>query len=302
MGTDATIPRSQLGRAWLVLKLTAEGFVDDDAWSHGASIAYFTLFSLAPVLLVVIAVAGMSFGNDAARGAIADELGGLMGRDTAEATQAMVRSASDRLTGTWATVIGLVAILIAITGVFGEIQSALNKVWKVSPRDSTMSRLVRARLASLGLVIAFGFVLTVSLTISAALTALTTFLHGVFPLLEVALGGLDFVVSLTLVAAMFAAMYKVLPDAAIAWRDVVVGALVATVLFGAGKYVIALYIGNSNIASSFGAAGALIVLLLWIFYSSQIFLLGAEFTRAWAQVWGSHRVGMPQKPELLRNA
>ena len=244
----------------------------------------------------------MTFGNDAARGAIADELGGLMGRDTAEATQAMVRSASDRLTGTWATVIGLVTILIAITGVFGEMQSALNKVWKVSPPDSTMSRLVRARLASLGLVIAFGFVLTVSLTISAALTALTTFLHGVFPLLEVALGGLDFVVSLILVAAMFAAMYKVLPDAAIAWRDVVIGALVATVLFGAGKYVIALYIGNSNIASSFGAAGALIVLLLWIFYSSQIFLLGAEFTRAWAQVWGSHKVGMPQKPELLRNA
>ena len=165
-----------------------------------------------------------------------------------------------------------------------------------------MSRLVRARLASLGLVIAFGFVLTVSLTISAALTALTTFLHGVFPLLEMALGGLDFVVSLTLVAAMFAAMYKVLPDAAIAWRDVGIGALVATVLFGAGKYAIALYIGNSNIASSFGAAGALIVLLLWIFYSSQIFLLGAEFTRAWAQVWGSHKVGMPQKPELLRNA
>ena len=182
----------------------------------------------------------MAFGNDAAQGAIADELGGLMGRDTAEATQAMVRSASDRLSGTWATVIGLVTILIAITGVFGEMQSALNKVWKVSPPNSTMSRLVRARLASLGLVIAFGFVLTVSLTISAALTALTTFLHGVFPLLEVALGGLDFVVSLILVAAMFAAMYKVLPDAAIAWRDVVIGALVATVLFGAGKYVIAL--------------------------------------------------------------
>ena len=165
-----------------------------------------------------------------------------------------------------------------------------------------MSRLVRARLASLGLAIAFGFVLTVSLTISAVLTALTTFLHGVFPLLEVALGGLDFVVSLILVAAMFAAMYKVLPDAAIAWRDVGIGALVATVLFGAGKYAIALYIGNSNVASSFGAAGALIVLLLWIFYSSQIFLLGAEFTRAWAQVWGSHKVGMPQKPELLQNA
>jgi membrane protein len=169
--------------------------------------------------------------------------------------------------GTWATVMGLATILIAITGVSGEMQSALNKV----------------------------------LTISAALSGLTTFLHGVFPLLELALRNFDFVVSLILVAAMFAAMYKVLPDAAIAWRDVVVGALVATVLFGAGKYGIALYIGNSNIASSFGAAGALIVLLLWIFYSSQILLLGAEFTRAWAHVCGSHKVGMSQKPELLEN-
>jgi membrane protein len=286
---------------WLVLKLTAEGFVDDDAWSLGASIAYFTLFSIAPVLLVVIAVAGMTFGDDAARGAIVEELGGLMGRDTAEATQAMVLSASDRLTGTWATVIGLVTIVVAITGVFGELQSALNKVWKVSPANSTVSRLVRARLTSLGLVIAFGFVLTVSLTISATLTALTSVLHGVFPLLEVALGGLEIFVSLFLVAAMFAAMYKVLPDAAIDWKDVSVGALVATLLFGAGKYLIALYIGNSNVASSFGAAGALIVLLLWIFYSSQIFLLGAEFTRAWAQVWGSHKVGMPQESKLLPN-
>jgi membrane protein len=171
----------------------------------------------------------------------------------------MVRSASDRMTGTLATLIGLVTILVAITGVFGEIQSALNAVWKVVPPKATMSRLVRARLASLGLVIAFGFVLMVSLTVGAALTALLTFLHGVFPVLEVTLGVLDFVVSILLVAAMFAAMYKVLPDAPIAWRDVGIGALVATMLFAGGKYLIALYIGSSNIASSFGAAGALIV-------------------------------------------
>jgi membrane protein len=281
------LPRTTWGRIWLVLKLTAEGFVADDAWSRGAAIAYFTLFSVAPVLLVVIAVAGLTFGRDAAQGAIVDELAGLMGRETAEATQAMVRSASDRMAGKLATLIGLVTILLAITGVFGEIQSALNAVWKAAPHHSTVSRLVRARLVSLGLVICFGFVLMVSLTVSAALTALLTLLHSVFPVLEVALGGLDFLLSILLLAALFAAMYKILPDTPIAWRDVGIGALVATLLFAGGKYLIALYIGSSNIASSFGAAGALIVLLLWIFYSAQIFLLGAEFTRAWAHVWGS---------------
>jgi membrane protein len=210
-----------------------------------------------------------------------------MGRETAEALQAMVRGASDRMTGQVATLIGIVTILLATTGVFGEVQSALNAVWKTAPRRSTMTRLMRARLASLGLVIAFGFVLIVSLAVGAALTALSTFLHGVFPALEAGLAVLDFILSIVLVSALFAAMYKVLPDTPIDWRDVGIGALVATLLFAGGKYLIALYIGRSNVASSFGAAGALIVLLLWIFYSAQIFLLGAEFTRAWARVWGS---------------
>jgi membrane protein len=284
-------PRSSLGRIWLLLRLTGEGFVDDDAWSLGASIAYFTLFSVAPTLLVVIAVAGLVFGHDAAQGAVVDQLSGLMGRETAEALQAMIRSASDRLSGTIATLVGLGAILLATSGVFGEVQSSLNAVWKAKPRRSTMSRLVRARLASLGLVIAFGFVLMVSLAVSAALSALSTFLHGVFPAMEAALALVDFALSIVLISALFAAMYKVLPDSPIAWHDVGIGAVVATALFAGGKYLIALYIGSSDIASSFGAAGALIVLLLWIFYSAQIFLLGAEFTRAWAHVYGSRSDG-----------
>lgn len=279
--------RTLPGKVWLLLRMTGESFIADDAWSRGASIAYFTLFSVAPTLLVVIAVAGLVFGQDAAQGAIVDQLSGLMGRATAEAVQAMIRSASDHMSGTWATVIGLVAILLATTGVFGEVQASLNTVWEAKSRRSTLSRLVRARLASLGLVIAFGFVLMVSLAVSAALTALMTFLHGVFPVLEAGLAVIDFVLSIVLISALFAAMYKVLPDTPIAWRDVIVGAVCATLLFAAGKYLIALYIGESNIASSFGAAGALIVLLLWIFYSAQIFLLGAEFTRAWACVFGS---------------
>jgi len=281
------MPRTTLGRLWQVLRLTAESFAADDAWSRGASIAYFTLFSVAPTLLVMIATAGLVFGEEASQGAIVRELSGLMGHSTAEAVEGVVRSASDKLTGRIATLIGIAAIVLATSGVFGEVQSALNAVWKAAPRRSTMTRLLRARLASLGLVIAFGFVLMVSLALGAALAALSTYMHVVFPALDVGLRGIDFLLSVGLTAALFAAMYKILPDTPIAWHDVIIGAVVATILFAGGKYLIALYIGRSNVASSFGAAGALIVLLLWIFYSAQIFLLGAEFTRAWACVFGS---------------
>ncbi|WP_422029212.1 YihY/virulence factor BrkB family protein [Reyranella sp.] len=278
---------SYSGRIRRLLTETVEGYIGDDAFSRGAAIAYFTLFSLAPVLLLVIAVAGLVFGQEAAEGAVVEQLSGLMGRETAEAMQAMIRSASDRMTGLVATVIGLFTILLAASGVFGEVQSALNAIWKAKPRDSTMSRLLRARLASFGLVITLGFVLMVSLTLSAALTALGKFLKYTFPAAEVAVQAADLLISVLLISSLFAIMYKVLPETPIRWRDVAVGALAATGLFQGGKYLIALYIGQSNVASSFGAAGALIVLLLWIFYSAQIFLLGAEFTRAWTHVYGA---------------
>lgn len=284
---------SSFALARRLLTETVEGFIADDAFSRGASIAYFTLFSLAPVLLLVIAVAGLVFGQEAAEGAVVEQLSGLMGRETAEAMQAMIRSASDRMTGLVATVIGLFTILLAASGVFGEVQAALNAIWKAEPRSSTMSRLLRARLASFGLVITLGFVLMVSLALSAALTALGKFLKYSFPAAEAAVQATDLLISVVLISGLFAIMYKVLPDTPIRWRDVAVGALAATGLFEGGKYLIALYIGQSNVASSFGAAGALIVLLLWIFYSAQIFLLGAEFTRAWTHVYGARRRDAP---------
>lgn len=275
------------GRVRRLLVETVEGFIDDDAFSRGASIAYFTLFSLAPTLLLVIAIAGLVFGRDAAQGAVVEQLSGLMGRDTAEAMQAMIRSAGDRLSGVLATAIGVFTIFLAASGVFGEVQSALNAIWKAKSTRSTMSRLVRARIASFGLVITLGFVLMVSLTLSAALTALARFLKYRFPVAEFAVQAIDLAISVVLISGMFAIMYKVLPDTPIRWRDVAVGALMATGLFEGGKYVIALYIGQTDVATSFGAAGALIVLLLWIFYSTLIFLLGAEFTRAWTHVYGA---------------
>ncbi|MGD9878673.1 MAG: YihY/virulence factor BrkB family protein [Reyranella sp.] len=270
-----------LRRAWALIRGTLEGYIADDAFSRGASIAYFTLFSLAPVLLVIIAVAGMVFGRDAARGAIVDQLSGLMGRDTAGALQAMLRSASDRFSGALATVIGLATVLLAATGVFGEVQMALNAIWKAKSRRSTLSRLVQARIASLGLVIALGFILMVSLVLSAALAAIAAFLKAILPAGAVLVTAIDVVVSATLITSVFAIMYKTLPDRIVRWRDALPGALFATILFEGGKYLIALYIGQTGIASSFGGAGAIIVMLLWIFYSAQIFLLGAEFSRAW---------------------
>lgn len=278
-----------LSAAWILLKDTVTGFIDDDALSRGASIAYYTLFSIAPVLLVVIAIAGLGFGREAAQGAIVDELGVMMGHQTAEALQAMIESAAKPREGALATIGGIIVLIIATSGVFIEVQSAMNAIWKSKPDPhSTLTRLVRARLASIGLVATCGFLLTVSLATSAALASLSTYLKYVFPAFQVVVSVFDVAISAILIGGMFAAMFKVLPDTRIAWRDVAVGALASTVLFEGGKYAIAFYIGQTNIASSYGAAGALIILLVWIYYSSQIFLLGAEFSRAYARRYGSH--------------
>jgi membrane protein len=274
---------------WVLTRDTVDGFIEDGALSRGASIAYFTLFSIAPVLLVVVAIAGLVFGQDAAEGAIVDQVSAMMGRDTAQALQAMVESAAQPREGIIASVIGIVVLIVATTGVFGEVQTAMNEIWKATPaRRSTLTRLVRARLASLGLVVTAGFLLTVSLATSAALAGFSTYLRAVFPAAETVLNVIDLVVSALLIAGLFAAMFKVLPDAPITWRDVGIGALVSTVLFEGGKYAIAFYVGQSNVASSYGAAGALIVLLVWIYYSAQIFLVGAEFSKAFAHRYGSH--------------
>jgi membrane protein len=278
-----------LSAAWQLLRDTIAGFIDDEALSWGASIAYYTLFSIAPVLLVVVAIAGLAFGREAAQGAIVEQFSELMGHQTAEALQGMVESAAKPHEGTWATLIGVTVLLIAVSGVFGEVQSAMNAIWKAAtPETSALTRLVRARLVSLGLVVTAGFLLTVSLVASAALSTFSTYLKFVFPEVQTVLTLVDIVLSALLIAGMFAAMFKILPDTDIAWRDVAIGAFVTTALFEAGKYAIAFYIGQSNVASSYGAAGALIVLLIWIYYSAQIFLLGAEFSRAYAKRYGSH--------------
>jgi membrane protein len=290
-GTDILAGRCahMLRKYFALVRATVTGFIADDALSRGAAIAYYTVTSMAPVLLIVIAIAGFVFGTEAAQGAIVEQLSGMMGAQSAEMVQSMIQSAGNRGAGTIATIVGIVALLITASGVFGEMQAALNVIWKAEPKEGTVSRLVRARLASLGLVVTLGFLLMVSLVVSAALKALGTWLNGVMPGLHLILQAFGFVVSLLIVAVLFGAVYKVLPDKKLTWRDVAVGAISTAILFTIGKFLISLYIGSRAVASSYGAAGALIVILIWIYYSAQIFLLGAEFTKAYATTHGSQR-------------
>lgn len=277
-----------LNKIWSALKAAGYGFFTDSCLSRGAAIAYYTVFSLAPVLLIVVATAGLVFGDDAARGAIRQQISGLMGPASADAIQGMIQNASNKNSGIIASVIGGVTLLVAASGVFLEMQTALNAIWKVEPRPGMVSQLVRARLQSLGLVMTLGFLLMVSLLLSAALAALDSFLANRLPGVHLALQAVSLLISFGLITVLFAAIYKVLPDTDVAWRDVAIGAVVTALLFTLGKNAISLYIGNSRIATTYGAAGALAIILVWIYYSSQIFLLGAEFTMAWAQLSGSH--------------
>ena len=272
---------------WMMLKHTVLSFLDDEALSRGAAIAFYTVTSIAPVLLIVVAIAGLAFGQDAAQNAISEELSGLMGQQTADLLQSAVASAAGQSSGILATLVGIGTLIATASGVFGEMQAALNAIWKTKAPAMSVSRLLQARAVSLGLVAALGFLLIASLAVSAGLTAFGNYLDAILPVGKLILPLLNFTVSLLLLAILFAAIYKVLPDRRLQWRDVIVGAIVTAVLFTIGKSLIGWYLGSSAVASSYGAAGGLIVLLLWVYYSVQIFLLGAEFTKIFANRHGS---------------
>jgi membrane protein len=269
-------------KAWHLLKTTVTAFINDEALGRGAAIAFYTVTSIAPVLLIVVAIAGMVFGREAAQNGIIAQLSGLIGQQSAEILQTAVASAQSKTSGRIATVVGVVMVIVTASGVFGEMQTALNVIWKADPTGTPISRLIRARAAGLGLVVSLGFLLMVSLAISAGLSAFGDYLNSVFPFGLVILTIVNTVVSLLLISILFAAIYKVLPDKHIEWRDVIVGAIVTSFLFTAGKSLIGWYIGSSAVASAYGAAGALMAMLLWVYYSAQMFLLGAEFTKAYS--------------------
>ncbi|MBB1073459.1 YihY/virulence factor BrkB family protein [Rhodoferax sp. 4810] len=277
---------------WRLLRLTAQSWLDDYAPSMGAALAYYTLFSLAPLLLIVIAVAGLMFGEDAARGEIAHQLSALMGDAGAKAVQDLLTSVDKPLEGTLATAVGLLMLFVGATTVFAELQDALDRIWRVAavrePSSGWLS-LVRARLLSFGMILAIGFLLTVSLVASAVLGVMGSWLQPVFGAWVALAAVVNAIGSFLLVAAMFALIYKVMPRVQVQWRDVWTGAVFTATLFTFGKFLIGLYIGRSGVISGFGAAGSLVVVLLWVYYSAQIFLIGAEFTWVYANAYGSRK-------------
>lgn len=269
-------------------KRSFSAWSDDYAPSMGAALSYYTVFSLAPLLIVVIAVAGLAFGADAARGAILDQLKGLLGPDGAKGVQDLLESASKPSRGVTASILGAATLVLGATSVFGELQSALDRIWHAPPAPGGgIIGMVKNRFLSFGLVVAVGFLLVVSLVVSAALAAFGKWWGAYFPAWDLLLQTLNFIVSFLVVTVMFALIYKVLPRVKVTWRDVWVGAAVTSALFTLGKFLIGLYLGHADVASGFGAAGSIALLFVWIYYSAQIFLLGAEFTWLFAHEHGS---------------
>jgi len=266
---------------------------DDNAMRLGASLAYYTLFAIAPVLLVATAVAGMVFGAEAVRGEIVGQLEQLIGREGALAVQGLLEGVSQRPAGILATVLGGVMFVVAATGAFLELQDALNTIWRVKLKPGANLRvLLMDRVRSFGLVVAIGFLLMVSLAVTAGLSALGGWLARLSPNIPLVWRGVNVLVSVVVATALFALLYRFLPDVRLHWRDVTTGAFVTAVLFTIGQQLIGLYLGQSSVTSTYGAAGSLMVLLLWVYYSCQIVLLGAEFTRVYAQ-----RTGRRPQPE-----
>lgn len=276
---------------WSLLRQTVQSWLDDRAPSMGAALAYYTLFSLAPLLLIVISVAGLIFGEDAARGEITLQLRSLMGDAGAGAVQELLVSVRQPAEGSFATAVGLLLLLVGATTVFAELQDSLDRIWRVPARvpSNGWLALLRARLLSFGMILAIGFLLTVSLVVSAALALVGRSVEPLFGGWYVVGAAANAIGGFVLVAAMFALIYKVLPRAHVQWRDVWTGALFTAILFALGKLLIGLYISRFGVSSGFGAASSLVIVLLWVYYSAQVFLFGAEFTWVYAHAFGSRK-------------
>ena len=274
---------------WSLLKQAVGAWSDDYAPSMGAALSYYTLFSIAPLLLIVIAVAGWFFGDEAARGELTSGLHGLMGEEGAKAVESMVANASKPKQGIIASVVGVFVLILGATTVFGELQNSLDRIWRAPAREkvSGLWRILRARLLSIGMILGIAFLLMVSLVLDALLHSLGRMWGtGAW---EAVAQTVNTLVGFGLTTAVFALIYKLIPRAKIEWHDVWVGAAVTAMLFTVGKFLIGLYIGRSAVASSFGAAGSLVVVMIWVYYSAQIFLLGAEFTWVYSHAQGSRR-------------
>lgn len=277
-----------------VLKSALHAWVNHRAGSKGAALAFYTLFSITPILILAIAGAGFFFGAEAAQGEIIAQVEGLVGRNGAQAIQALLAGASNPASGFAATMLAIVLVLVGAASVFVELKGSLDELWGIEPpKGLAIVVFLRTQLHSFGLVLVLAFLLLVSLVLSAALAILERYVGGIWSSSYGIFEGVASVIAFGVIACLFAVIYKTLPDAPLSWRDVWIGAAVTAAMFLLGKYSIGLYLGSSSVASSFGVAGSLIALLLWVYYSAQIFFLGAEFTRHYALQLGSLR---PRRP------
>jgi membrane protein len=276
-----------------LLKDTVTEWTQDQVPLYAAALAYYTVFSLAPLLLIAIAIAGAIFGEEAAQGQIVGQIQGLVGRDGAEAIQTMLQNAQRPGSGgTIASIVGVVTLLFGASGVFGQLQQALNAIWNVKPKpERGWKNFIQSRFLSFAMVLVIGFLLLVSLILSAILAAISNVFGSMMPEFIAVGQGLNFFISFAVITLLFASIYKFLPDVQVPWKNLWIGAAATALLFNIGRYLIGLYLGNSGIGSTYGAAGSFVVLLVWVFYSAQIILFGAEFT----QVYSRYR-GTPIRP------
>lgn len=278
-----------------LLKLTYQGWKEDKASRLSAALAYYTIFSLAPLLLIVIAITGLFWDEGAVQAQVLNQIESLVGADGRAFVADLLTSASNPAKGIAATIVGIITLLFGALGVFNELHNALNTIWEVKEEETkgfleSIKKVIFNRLLSFTMILGIGFLLLVSLVISAGLSATQETIGNAIPVSEILLQIVNLIISIAVITVLFALIFKYLPDAKIAWRDVWLGAFVTALLFSLGKFLIGLYLGNSAVASSFGAAGSLVLLLIWIYYSAQILFFGAEFTQVYANNYGSRIV------------
>lgn len=273
---------------WEILKETFSEWSEDNASRLAAALAYYTVFSIAPLLIIVIVVVGAVFGQSAVEGQIVTQIEGTVGENAAQLIETMLKNISERGSGLWATVIAIVTVLVGATGVFNQLQDALNTIWEVAPKPGRgLKGMIQDRLISFLMILGIGLLLIATFILSASLAAIEGFLGDLVPDFFNLLQFGNAAISFGLTVLLFGMIYKVLPDVEISWRDVWVGATATAVLFTVGRYLIGLYLTRSSVSSAYGAAGSLVIILVWVYYSTQVILLGAEFTQVYARKRGS---------------
>lgn len=272
-----------------IFKQSASEWSAHQAQTLGAALAFYTIFSIAPLFLIAVAMAGLLYGEEAARHQLFGQLYEMIGRQGAQAIEAVIAAANRPKAGAWATITAAITLIVGAMSVFVQLQISLNTIWNVRPKPGRGIRyFIKVRIISFAMIVGIGFLLLVSLVINTALAALGKLVSGYFPEQQTIWHGLDFLISLGVITVLFAMLFKVMPDVRVAWRDVWTGSILTAVFFNIGKFLLGFYLGRSSFASAYGAAGSLVIILMWVYYSSQIVFFGAEFTRIYAATCGSH--------------